>query len=157
VSPSVISTIVYVLLNQMGSAMAGTVCAQGQGVQFSKKWWANALGQFVPCPDMVPTDMEFNSAKQVTAENGNIINLGADAILCVNGELDIGRIFRITISLDRTYSFVVYHPFRWLGDLDQQLQMPVVVREESYWTTLCSVCPLLYSLPQLQIINHCFV
>jgi hypothetical protein len=157
VSLSVISTIVYMLLNQMGGAMAGTVRTQGQGVHFSKKRWANALGQFVPCPNMVPTDMEFNSAKQVTAENGNILDLGADAILRVNGELDIGRIFRIAISVDRTYSFVVYHPFRWLGDLDQQLQMPVVVREESYRTTLCSVCPSIYSLPQSQIINHRFV
>lgn len=44
--------------------------------------------------------------------------------------------FRIAVSLDRKHVFVVYNPFTWLHELDAELQMPAVARQEFYKVVL---------------------
>lgn len=120
----------------------GAVQLRGKSNLDSAKSWNETLGQHVSCPNPTLSDVTFAPAESVVAQNGNRITIGSDVILRAGGLLDIGRVFSVVVSLDREHSFLVYHPFVWLDELDQQFKMPAVVCQTIYRAIPCLVCHL---------------
>jgi hypothetical protein len=123
---------------------AGTTRTHRHGTRFSQKQWANVLGHLAPCPDQALSEVLFDSADKLIAQNGNIIAISSDVILWIQGRLDIGHVVTIAISSDRNHSFIIYHPFIWLSELDQSFHMPAVTRQEACATISCLVILVLF-------------
>ncbi|KAG8779055.1 hypothetical protein FRC12_024669 [Ceratobasidium sp. 428] len=124
----------------------GSVCFKdGERTLFSHKPWAEILANIVPCPTTVPESTPFDSATQMIAENGNKVEIGSDIILCNPLEqedsinrLAIRRVVHIVMSTDSKHSFLVYNPFVWRSEVDRELCMPALIRQEYHEVAICA-------------------
>ncbi|KAG8725158.1 hypothetical protein FRC09_007147 [Ceratobasidium sp. 395] len=124
----------------------GSVCFKdGERTLSSHKPWAEILANLVPCPSTVPESTHFDSATQMIAENGNKVEIGSDIILCNPLEQEnsinrfaIGRVVHIVMSTDSKHSLLVYNPFAWRSEVDRELCMPALIRQERHEVAICA-------------------